>query len=123
MPELTWEERPEEYRRPEVIGVFVGGCVDRGDGSSFRAKAHAHDKDPHKGWICHRGTKWLKCRELLLHEVAHVLTGAGHNDKWRKKVIDIGGTLNPVLGVMKDYNKKTYVPKAVVSEASHEEKR
>jgi hypothetical protein len=87
----------------EVAGVFVGGCVERGDGSSFRAKAHAHNAwgTPHFGWICVRS--WRRVGEftetpgidgsdgevtapsrLLFHEYAHILTpGHGHDDEWR----------------------------------------
>ena len=88
---------------PQVVGVFVGGCVKRGEGSSFRAKAHAHtakaDRSYH--WICVRSVKrvgeWvagsglpkradgviLKPSRLLMHEYAHVLTDHGHDDTWR----------------------------------------
>lgn len=74
-----------------VKGLFVGGCVHRGDGSSFRAKAHAHNKAkgeaeyahwlglPNRsGWICVRSEKrlWLNGTKepsrLLWHETAHI---------------------------------------------------
>ena len=65
-----------------VLGVFVGGCVARGIGSSFHAMAHTHDGrnggDPFVGWICVRSTKRVltasgQPTRILLHEVAHVL--------------------------------------------------
>lgn len=89
------------------IKAFVGGCVARGDGSKFRAKAHTHTKgSPHHGWICFRSTKWLQCKELLIHELAHALTNDGHTDKWRKKVLELGGTIKEVPGIMRSYEKK-----------------
>jgi hypothetical protein len=96
---------------PEVKGVFVGGCVARGAGSSFRAKAHAHCVarpkddigrewiDPYVGWICVRsfkrlgaveGTTILLPSRLMWHEYAHMLTGHGHDDVWRRKMQELG---------------------------------
>lgn len=78
-----------DYQFPEpygVVKVFVGGCVERGDGSSFRRKAHAHcsKNDPHRGTICVRSPKRLftpsgKPSYLMWHELAHILTGHGHD--------------------------------------------
>ena len=63
-----------------VMGVFVGGCISRGPGSSFRAAAHTHTApdDAFAGTICIRSAKRVltpsgKPSRLLLHEVAHVL--------------------------------------------------
>ena len=89
--------------------IFVGGCVERGEGSSFRAKAHAHNlkSDPHFGWVCFRSMKRvgevvmldhaafafevMKPSRTLLHEVAHVLTpGHWHDDTWRRKMREMG---------------------------------
>lgn len=62
-----------------VAGVFVGGCVARGVGSSFRAMAHTHNQPGrYHGWICVRSTRRVltasgQPTRLLLHEVAHVL--------------------------------------------------
>jgi hypothetical protein len=86
-----------------VKGIFAWGCVSRGEGSSFRAKAHAHHRkgDPYFGWICFRSTKRLpalaalidrewdaevvgKPNRILMHEYAHVLTpDHAHDDAWR----------------------------------------
>jgi len=93
-------EYPAFQQYPELKGVFVGGCIDRGDGSSFRAKAHAHTKEPNQGWICVRSAKRLYVQgtnrpsKLMWHELAHILIGHGHDDTWRKEVRRLGGTIN-----------------------------
>ena len=97
---------PDDYKKYEEIkGVFVGGCVARGEGSRFRAKAHAHIEGKFKGWLCFLSNKWLHVKELWLHEIAHLLTDSGHDDKWRSKVIEIGGTIDAVEGVLKSYHR------------------
>lgn len=88
---------------PHKIIVFVGGCRRRGEGSRFRAKAHAHNDER---VICYLSSKWLHSKELALHELAHILAGTGHTDKWRAKVIELGGTLEEVPGILKSYHKK-----------------
>lgn len=76
---------------PQVAGVFLGGCVERGDGSSFRRVAHAHTEGTHKGFICVRSPKRLwhmdgepKPSLTMVHELAHIVSGAGHTDPFRK---------------------------------------
>lgn len=92
---------------PEFKGLFVGGCVDRGDGSSFRAKAHAHTGDSNKGWICVRAARRVgdtsKPNMLMLHEVAHLISGHGHDDVWRKAAKSIGYRLS--FWETKEYNQ------------------
>jgi hypothetical protein len=92
-----------------VAGVFVGGCVNRGEGSSFRAKAHAHNdkKGTNYGWICVRAA-WrvgeyvlsddvsfdgsiTKPSATMYHELAHILTpNHGHDDAWVAKMKALG---------------------------------
>jgi hypothetical protein len=94
-------EYPEFADRPEVVGVFVGGCVARGVGSRFRRQAHAHNsrRDKHFGWICVLTPRRLytasgKPSQLMIHELAHMLTpNHGHDDAWRAKMREIGGTI------------------------------
>lgn len=105
LPRKLWTVEHTELR-----GVFIGGCVERGVGSSFRAKAHAHTHGSNRGWICFRSDMWLACRELWLHEIAHVVTREGHTDRWRAFLVQLGGTLDVVtLGgdvVLGDYHKR-----------------
>jgi hypothetical protein len=84
------------------VRVFVGGCVKRGDRSSFRAIAHAHSVTRIKaekrwfGWICVRSPKRLRSLDGspsadMWHELAHILTpNHGHDDAWRKKMRELG---------------------------------
>ena len=79
------------------VRLFVGGCVDRGDGSSFRRKAHAHVVEANKGWICIRSAKRVyingttRPSKLVWHEVAHCLVGPSnwHNKTWNRKRLSL----------------------------------
>jgi hypothetical protein len=79
----------EQYKVQGYKGTFVGGCVERGEGSSFRRKAHAHcfGQDAHMGWICVRSPKRLYNKAggaslLMWHEMAHIITHDGHGRKF-----------------------------------------
>ena len=106
MPIIEFPEF-EKYKEKGYKGIFLGGCIERGEGSSFRAKAHAHNKptynqlpDEHFGWICVRSAKRLRMTNgkpsmLMLHELAHILTPHHwHDDVWRAKVKDLGGHID-----------------------------
>lgn len=103
---LNKEVWPIELQHHSVKGVFVGGCVERGVGSRFRAKAHAHFVGDYSGWICFLSEKRLICRELCLHELAHIITKHGHTDVWRKCLLTLGGTLEEVPGILGNYHPR-----------------
>jgi hypothetical protein len=94
---LEWPECLHGH--PKVKGLFIGGCVARGVGSSFRAKAHAHYTGRYFGWICVRRADRVDDRELMLHELAHILTEQGHTPAWRTRVLELGGTLDPTASL------------------------
>lgn len=96
MPILPREQWPECFKKSFAVkGVFVGGCVHRGDGSSFRHMAHAHnDKgDRYEGWICYRSPKRLGEEQLAIHELAHLVSGQGHTPLFWQTIIKLGGSL------------------------------
>ena len=101
MPVVEFPEF-EQYKELGYKGTFVGGCIERGDGSSFRSRAHAHcfGSDLYKGWICVRSHKRLRMANgkpsmLMLHEMAHILTpNHWHDDCWREKVRELGGRIS-----------------------------
>lgn len=98
---------------PGLRGVFVGGCVERGVGSRFRAKAHAHTSGEHRGWICFLSNRWLGERMLWLHELAHAVMREGHTRRWREFLLQIGGTLDEVPGVLRSYHARPRKPIAI----------
>lgn len=106
MPTLPWTDWPRTlHDAPALLGVYVGGCVERGDGSSFRAQAHAHTAGPWAGWICVRAARRLAQDNLMRHELAHVVTPGGHTDAWRHTLLALGGSLTATRD-QKDYHKR-----------------
>lgn len=88
---------PVPLEMPEIVGLFVGGCIRRGDGSSFRHRAHAHvsKADEWRGWVCVRSPKRLSTpsgrpSRLMWHEYAHITTGHGHDAIWRARITEYG---------------------------------
>lgn len=90
----------------EVRKICVGGCY-RGeenyivDGEKFFAHAHVikaeyclrPEYDEFRGVICLKHKFLLRNKNLLLHEVAHLLTPHdSHGKDWKETLLKIGGT-------------------------------
>lgn len=111
MPLIDYPEF-EKYKELNFKGVFVNGCIKRGDGSSFRAKAHAHNQttDRYFGYICVRSARRLYTKSnkpsiLMIEELAHILTpNHWHDDVWRKKVRELNGRIG--YHQTKEYHRK-----------------
>ncbi len=95
MPQLQFEEFA---KYPQFKGLFVGGCVERGDGSRFRRKAHAHTskRDALRGWICVLSPKRVRKPSgtpslLMWHELAHLVSGQGHTAKFERVMRELCG--------------------------------
>lgn len=87
--------------------VMVGSCVD--GRRSFRATAHAHTRGRYRGWICVRSHRALLDAQCMIHEAAHIRTGQGHTDVWRREVLTLGGTLSE-SEYHADYHKRRARP-------------
>ena len=92
---VTWPGQPAV--------VYVGACVDADGRIRKCARAHAHTSPPHTGAICVKFLKAIKgCSDgqvitrpnrLLMHELAHILSGHGHDPTWRAKMRELGQPL------------------------------
>lgn len=108
LPRKQWPSCLHQGPEGALVGVFIGGCVARGVGSSFRRVAHAHTDGAHSGWICIRSARRLSCTNLLIHELAHIISGEGHTDAFRRVMLQLGGTLDAVVGEPgRDDHKRT----------------
>jgi hypothetical protein len=111
------KEKEKFYRQIDVVKlpkwisdlfpayrIFIGGCVERGVGSSFRRQAHAHNHkiDTNLGCLCFRSIRRIgkyhsiaadtgkidiiidKPSRLMLHEFAHLLA----LQQWHNKTFE-----------------------------------
>jgi hypothetical protein len=92
-----------------VRGLCVGQCVDGSPlAADVYAHAHQYPRDSNRGWICIRSPRdVLKrgSRELsttVMHELAHLVAIAGHDDDWRKTMRELG---QPIPAAYRKRNK------------------
>jgi hypothetical protein len=80
-----------------VRGLSMGQCV---DGSALApdvyAHAHQYPKDSNRGWICIRSPRDVlkqgsqQLSTTVMHELAHLVAAAGHDDDWRRTMRELG---------------------------------
>ena len=110
-----WPKHLAPYREDGTLrGIFLGGCVHRGTWSTrgHIHDAHAHPMGKHLGWVCIRKPRDVGQRTLMLHEVAHLLTGGrggngGHGPEFFAKLSELNGGRLP----SSDANSKRYLEK------------
>lgn len=101
-------------------GVFLGGCIERKEGSSIRPSAHCHCnihkkgiyesefktndgmyKDRFFGWICLKSRKPeklicnKKATNLFKHELAHLMSAkkGGYGKAFCKALVELNGRM------------------------------
>lgn len=111
LPRSDW---PADLQHPEVRGIAVGGCIDNRRRRGLRHLAHAHTHGLQRGWICFRSDTVLADASTRLHELAHVVTREGHTKRWRAFLLQIGGTLDAVPGISRDYHPQNREGRRVV---------
>jgi hypothetical protein len=89
----------------KVRGVFVGGCIEHGEGKwrDPANAAHSHlERGMVRGWICLSSDRFLlmvdgsgRPNPVLTHEAGHVITEQGHTQKWAATVRALGGVVLP----------------------------
>lgn len=93
MPREGWPA--ELASRAGVLAVFVGGCGKSKPGWRFQSRtdAHAHRR---LGVICFRNESMMRDREVVLHELAHLIDPrGGHTESFRRTLKGLGGTPPP----------------------------
>jgi hypothetical protein len=83
---------------PQVMEVWVNGCKYGEDNwitDTHFTNAHTHTWiNAPVGVICMPYRFLTRSRDLMLHELAHVLVGChhGHDEVWESKFLQLGGT-------------------------------
>jgi len=111
VPAIPFKKWPKILQRPEVKGVFVGGCCcpweEKPDPKETLAHAHLQkDGGIFRGWICFSSEK-IPNKYVVIHELSHLISETGHSKRWRETVLKLGGKITACGGM------QSYVPKKV----------
>ena len=79
-----------------VRGLAVGRCVNHSRLTNQHAHAHHDPTDKYAGWICIENPRRIlkpgsqQVSRIMLEELAHLLSGHGHDDAWRAVMRSMG---------------------------------
>jgi len=89
---------PVLLKYPQVKGVCIQECVTMMGVPPENSLAHTHvyHSDQFLGWICFKDLACIADEQVVLHELAHLLTTDHHihDSAWRKKLVELGGHMN-----------------------------
>src|SRR5277367_2219471 len=88
---------PVLANHPEVKGICIQECVTMMDPpENSLAHTHVYHSDQFLGWICFRDLSCIIDEQVVLHELAHLLTREYHihDSVWRKKLVELGGHMD-----------------------------
>lgn len=100
----------------ELNGICIGGCINKDLWDDAVAHAHCNNNTLNQGWICLKYKTQLLERYTLLHEAAHLIVNKSsyiphHGVKWRKVLVELGGTYASYPSYNKNWSYRDYSPK------------
>lgn len=86
---LVKELHPFMQGHKELLGAYIGGCICGYQWGGEAAHSHIRNNDPAKGYICFRTEKDFLKETTAKHELAHIISGKGHNRKWAEAYVEL----------------------------------
>jgi hypothetical protein len=84
---LVKELHPFMQGHKEFLGAHIGSCIIGCKWGKEAAHAHVSKYDPARGYICFRTEKDFLKETTAKHELAHIISGKGHNRKWAEAYV------------------------------------
>jgi hypothetical protein len=109
LPRREWPKCLLPYS--EVKEIWVNGCKDGDDDwitPTHYTNAHTHTWATFRGGVICMPHRFLtRSRDLMLHELAHVLVGCHHkhDEIWENKFLQLGGTNHPIWRKLDPWRK------------------